>query len=144
ELVDLDGALAAFRDALDRVPAHEGARAGLMRLLRSPAHIEAALDLLEPLYEGDGDHARSVDLAEVRLTVTRERADQVQLLERIADRAEHQLGDGARALEALARALQLAPEETRLADEVERVARASQHDPQAAEIFERVLDAGGV
>jgi len=77
ELVDLDGALAAYREALGREPSHPGARAGALKLLESPGHAEGALDLLEPLYEADGDHAKVIELAELRLQHTAEAAEKV-------------------------------------------------------------------
>lgn len=142
ELVDLDGALVAFREALERKPDHAEARAGLEKLLGSQAHAEAALDLLEPLYDADGNHEKWVELAEVRLGVTDGRADKAQLLERIAERCEHQLGDAVRALSAIARALELDPQEPRLADEVERLAEQAGASQLAGEIFERIIEGG--
>ncbi len=67
ELVDLDGALLAYRDALGREPSHAATRAGLEKLLASHAHAEAALEVLEPLYEQDENWPKVVQLAEVRL-----------------------------------------------------------------------------
>ena len=47
-LYDLDGALSAFRKAIERYPQHVrvAARAAVERLINSPAHAVAALDLL--------------------------------------------------------------------------------------------------
>src|SRR5439155_8815697 len=70
ELVDLDGALLAYRDAIARAPAHAPTRAGLEKLLASHAHAEAALEVLEPLYEADANWHKVVQLAEVRLGIT--------------------------------------------------------------------------
>jgi tetratricopeptide (TPR) repeat protein len=142
ELVDLDGALTAFKDALDRVPSHAGARQGLEGLLGSTAHAGAALDVLEPLYESDGNHEKLVQLWEVRLGITDGASDQVRLLERIAETAEKQLRDAQKALDAMARAATLEPSELRLLDEVERLAEASSSAGSAGEIFEKILDGG--
>jgi tetratricopeptide (TPR) repeat protein len=142
ELVDLDGALQSFAGALEREPHHEGARAGAEKLLASPPHVEAALDLLEPLFEADAHHEKLLALHETRLGVLREPGEKAALLERIAERAERHLEDAGRALDALARALALQPEEARLADEVERVARAARMDANAAAVFEHVLERG--
>jgi tetratricopeptide (TPR) repeat protein len=144
ELVDLDGALAGFKEALERVREHAGAREGLWNLTGSAAHAEAALDLLEPLYEDDGDHESCVKLGELRLaTLTgagQGAGEQVALLERIAERCEKQLHDPARALDAWSRAALLQPEESRLADEVERVARVAGAESMAGEVFEKILE----
>jgi tetratricopeptide (TPR) repeat protein len=132
-LVDLDGALSAFSQTLERSPKNLGARTGLERLLPSKAHADAALDVLEPLFEDDEDHRKLLELGEVRLTLMTACDEQVALLERMAERAEKKLGDRATALAALERALTLDPGETRLADEVERIAGDS-----AGPTFERI------
>jgi tetratricopeptide (TPR) repeat protein len=142
ELMDLDGALAAFKSGLELEPQLAGARAGMEKLLASPAHAEAALDVLEPLYETDGAHEKLLELGEVRLGVTSGAAAKAQLLEQLANRAEQQLDDPARALEAMARALALEPDEPRFADEVERLGRAAGLDARAASALEDVLAAG--
>jgi tetratricopeptide (TPR) repeat protein len=142
ELLDLDGALAAFRAAIEVDPAHLGSREGLVRLLSSPAHTEAALDLLEPVYESDGNYRKSVELAEIRLTVLNSARDQASLLERIAGLHEKQLGDVVHAFSAALRALRLEPEVERRADELERLGRVGGLERQAAEAFEEVLATG--
>jgi tetratricopeptide (TPR) repeat protein len=139
ELVDLDGALAAFREALTREPKHAAARAGLEALTRSSLHAEQALDLLEPLYEDDGDHRKLLELAEIRLGITHHRGDRVALLERMAERARERLGDAAGALAAMGRALETDPTEARLADEVQRLAVEAGDELAAAAIFDGVL-----
>src|SRR5205814_678383 len=62
--------------------------------------------------------------------------------EQIAEQSERDLKDNPRALSALGRALELRPDESRLAEEVERVARAAGKDTEAGEIFAAVLAAG--
>ena len=141
ELVDLDGALLAYRDALAQQPEHAATRAGLEKLLASSAHAEAALEVLEPLYENDQNWHKVVQLAEVRLGLTSGHPEQVALLETIAERYERELADPMRALDAMARALRLRPDEPRLADEVERLAEAAGAPRRAADTFEVVLDA---
>ncbi len=142
ELGDQDGALQAFKDALEREATAASARDGLEKLLASPAHAEAALDILEPLYEADGNSAKSVQLAEVRLTITSDKHEQAALLERIAEKCESELRDLGRAIDAEARALKLKPDETHIADEVERLARAWGAEAKAGDIFEEVISAG--
>ncbi|MCU1279233.1 MAG: repeat-containing protein, partial [bacterium] len=144
ELVDLDGALLAYRDALTREPQHAATRAGLEKLLASPQHAEAALEVLEPLYENDQNWEKVVALAEVRLGITSGHPEQASLLETIAERCEKDLKDPSRALDAMARALRLRPDEPRLADEVERLGEAAGDPRRAADTFEAALDGAGV
>ena len=89
-----------YRDALIRDPAHAATRAGLEKLLASPSHAEAALEVLEPLYENDQNWEKVVQLAEVRLGITSGHPEQAALLETIAERCEKELGDPSRALDA--------------------------------------------
>ncbi len=143
ELVDLDGALLAYRDAIAQQADHHATRAGLEKLLASTPHAEAALEVLEPLYEADRNWEKVVALAEVRLGITSGHPEQAALLETIAERCERDLGDATRALDAMARALRLRPDEPRLADEVERLGEAAGAPRSAAETFEQVLDGSG-
>ena len=139
ELVDLDNALDAFRDALEVDPAHEGSRAGLEALLSSQPHREAALDVLEPLFERDGDAQKQNQLAEVRLGTLEDRAGQGALLERIAERAENALRDPLAAFSAASRALTLDPSAERLADESQRLAALTGQPDRAATLFEQLV-----
>jgi tetratricopeptide (TPR) repeat protein len=83
-----------------------------------------------------------VQLAEVRLKLLSDKHEQVSLLERIAEKCERELHDVTRALDAMARALKIRPDEAHLADEVERLARAVGHENQAGEVLESVIAQG--
>ncbi len=141
QLGELDTALVAFREAIDRDPTQALARQGLERLLSSPAHVRAALDLLEPVVEGQDDHPKWMQLAEIRVGVTDEPGQRAELYERIAERAESKLRDLGRALEAMAQAFLLRPDEPHLVDEVERLAQAHGNLRRAGEVFESALSA---
>lgn len=139
-LYDLDGALSAFRKALERHPQHVGARAAVERLIASPAHALLALELLEPLAEQERDFNKLVELLEVRTTVTQGKAERAALFERIAQLSEKELTDPSRAFDAVARAFVEMPEDGRIADEMERLARACGRDSDAAGKLEEVLE----
>lgn len=139
-LYDLDGALSAFRKALERHSQHAGARAAVERLIASPAHAQQALELLEPLAEQERDFNKLVELLEVRTTVTTGKAERAALFERIAQLAETELTDPSRAFDAVARAFVEMPEDGRIAEEMERLARACGRDSDAALKLEEVLE----
>ena len=141
QLADMDGALSAYRDALDRAPRHAGARSALEAMLGSPAHAGAALDILEPLYDSDGNHAKRVALAEARLTITTEKPRRASELQRIARIHEEDLKDHRAALSATVRALAELPDDVMLADEIERLG-AGDLMSVAASAFDSVLDGG--
>ena len=142
ELVDLDGALGAFRDALEIDATHAPSIVGLGALLGSAPHREVALDVLEPIAERAGDARRQNELAEIRLQTLDDRAEQIALLERIAERAEAALRDPGAALAAIGRGLTLDPAQERLADELQRLATVLGRPQEAAEAFERLSDLG--
>ncbi|HEX2574271.1 MAG TPA: tetratricopeptide repeat protein [Polyangia bacterium] len=140
-LNDRDGALSAYRDALDREPGHAGARQALEQLLGSPEQAGGALDVLERLYETDGDHKKRVELAEVRLKLISDRPGRASQLQQISRLWEEELSDRRQALAAMIRALKEQPEDTSLLDEVERLA-APDELALAADTFHEVIEQG--
>jgi golgin subfamily B member 1 len=142
ELGELDGALGAYRDVLEREPGHAEARAALERMLSHDAFRAQALDILEPLYESAGDFASLVRLGEVRLGLLGSPADRARLLEHLAEVWEGNLRDAGRALEAYGRALAEDAGTASLADHVERLARNVGRIDEAVRRFEAVVEAG--
>jgi tetratricopeptide (TPR) repeat protein len=121
-LDDVDGALSAFRDALERAPDHVGARAALRDLLRLPAARDSALDVLEPLAESRGDWSELVSLYEHRLETRDDKLERANWLRRIAELYDERLGQPALALDALGRALTEEPTPGETVDALERLA----------------------
>ena len=138
-LYDLDGAMAAFKRALERSPQHSGTRAAVERLIASPAHALLALEMLEPLAEQERDFGKLLELLEVRVSATTGKAERSSLFERMARLAEQELGDPSRAFDAVARAFVEMPEDNRLAEEMERLSSACGRDSDAAAKLEEVL-----
>ncbi len=136
---DVDGALQALRDVLDREPQHAGALAALEELLEVPACAEQVTDILEPIYEAAENHERVAWLAWKRLELLEDPFDRAQLLERIAELSEHQLGDPARAMDALGHALIQRPDEPRYLEEVERLAEQLGRWAEGAAVLENIL-----
>lgn len=100
-LFDIPGAISAYRDVLERAPTHTAARAALERLLpRAEAERAEIIQILEPLYEGEGDHARLADLLTAKLSITVDPIDRSMIYSRIAELAERELRDPVRALDA--------------------------------------------
>lgn len=122
-LEDPGAAVAAYREALQLVPAHPQARAALERLLASaPDQCAHIVEVLEPLFEQDGDAARLANVLEARLAITADPLDRASLLARILELAEQRLGDRARALDAALRWLALDPASEQALGEVDRLA----------------------
>jgi tetratricopeptide (TPR) repeat protein len=101
KLRDLPGAVVAYREVLERVPQHPAARAALERLLLGAEIVRAdVIRILEPLYEQEGDHARLADLLTAKLGTMPDHFERARIYGRIAELAEHRLGDPVRALDA--------------------------------------------
>jgi tetratricopeptide (TPR) repeat protein len=138
-LDDAEGAIAAYRSALERAPDHEGAHQALHQLLGRDDTREGALDILEPMAEGRGDYGELVTLFEHRLSLHQDRAERAHWLRRIAEVHDGHLGDAARAVEALGRALKEEPMPGAALDEIERIAGAGKIPTDAARRIEAVL-----
>jgi tetratricopeptide (TPR) repeat protein len=139
EFKDLDGALQAYRDVLDREPSHAGALAALEALLAEPTCAARVLDILEPVYESAQNHERLAYLAWKRLELITDPEDRARLLERIAELSEHQLGDPAAAQNAYGHALIQRPDEPSYLDQLERLAMQLGRWAEAAAVLENVL-----
>ncbi len=122
-LADVGGAIAAYRDALERAPQHRAARGSLERLLgTADEHRASIIEVLEPLYEADGDWPRLVELLTAKLSVVRDPLDRAAIYERIAELSEHKLRDAVRALDAAGGRLGEDPSSAEALGEVERLA----------------------
>jgi len=144
-LHDARAAVAAYREVLTIAPAHAQARAALERLL---AGSQDTLDLrgeiveiLEPLFEQDGDPARLVTVLEARLDVTPDPIDRAEVLQRIVELAEGKLGDRARALDAALRWLAVDPASPEALAEVDRLAERLGQWPEVATRLASVVHA---
>ncbi len=138
-LYDLDGAMNAFRRALECNSHHQGTRAAVEKLISSPAHALVALEMLEPLVEQERDFVKLLELLEVRVRATVGKAERSGLFERIARLAEQELKDPSRAFDAIAHAFVEVSEDSRLAEEMERLASACGRDSDAAAKLEEVI-----
>ena len=140
-LDDADGALGAFRDALERNPEHAGARGALHELLDRGETREGALEILEPMAEARGDDEELLALYEYRVGLRDDAAERAHWLRKIAEICDARLGDAARALDALGRALKEEPMPGAALDDLERVAGAAGLAHAGGERIEAVLDA---
>ncbi len=140
-LDDADGALGAFRDALERNPDHAGARGALHELLDRAETREGALEILEPMAEARGDNEELLALYEYRVGLRDDAAERAHWLRKIAEICDARLGDAARALDALGRALEEEPMPGAALDDLERVAGAAGLAHAGGERIEAVLDA---
>ena len=140
-LSDLDGAIDAFRAALERVPTQTAALAALRALAAGAEPPLGVLDILEPLAESRGDFVELASLAQARLLRAEDSGQRAGLWRRIAELAETRLDDLPRAVDALGHAFKEDPHAFEIADQIERVAERAGTPVEAALRLEAVLDA---
>ncbi len=132
-LSDAASAVNTYREVLSIAPLHVGARAALERMLEAATDQRAQIvEILEPLFESDGDAARLIAVLEARIALTPDPIDRAGLLSRIADLAENQLGNHARALEATLRWLAVDPASGQALNETDRLAERLGQWPEVA------------
>jgi tetratricopeptide (TPR) repeat protein len=139
-LADRDGAITAFRSALDCEPRQTRAIVALRTLVVGKEPAAEALDILEPLAEEQANFAELVALLEARLTIVEDGSDKASLLLRMADICETKLVDLRRAMDFLGRALAAEPGAIETVDHLERVAGLAGTPIEAAKRIEAVLD----
>jgi tetratricopeptide (TPR) repeat protein len=112
-LADQDGALACYREVLERVPHHPAALNALEELARTSgqAAVEAAL-LLEPIYSAEGEHQKVIEAIEARAANETEPAARGALLRRVAEIYGEALRNAEMAFVAASRALAADPDST--------------------------------
>jgi tetratricopeptide (TPR) repeat protein len=138
-LEDLEGAVRAFRDALDRVPTQPRALAALRGHLGNEDLRRDIVEVLEPLAETRGDHAELASLFEVRVALEDSGPEKAIWWRRIATIAEEQLKDAQRALAALGHALREDPSAPDTAQVLERVALSVGEGTKGAALMEAAL-----
>lgn len=132
-LGDRPAAVAAYREVLVLLPAHPQARQALERMLLASADQRAEIvEVLEPLFEQDGDAARLIGVLEARLEITPDALDRASLLARIVELAEERLGDRGRALDAALRWLAMDPASEQALSETDRLAERLGQWPEVA------------
>lgn len=135
-------ALECYRAVLAEVPDHAGARGGLTALLGDAKCRPAAVALLLEAFEKTGDWAGRLSLLEHRLDLAAGAEARTALLREAADLYEHEKGDAAAALGALARALPLAPEDTAIEERMLALAGATGDHATAARALGEAVAAG--
>jgi len=143
-LDDAHAAVAAYREVLPLAPLHPSTRAALERMLDSaPAEKAAIVEILEPVFEHEGDATRLARVLEARLDVTDDEIDRASILARLVEIAEHQLGDKRRALDAALRWLAIDPGSNQALAETDRLAALLGQWPEVAIRMAAIVDAPG-
>jgi tetratricopeptide (TPR) repeat protein len=125
-LSDAEGALACYREVLERAPRHPGALAALEDLARTSGLVAVeAAGLLEPIYSAEGEHAKVIETLEARAANEADPAGRAALLRRVAEVYAGPLRNPEMAFLAAGRALSADP------DSAESLAQAVRHASEA-------------
>ena len=148
-LDDVDAALDGFEGVLGHPARGAEARAALEALFHDGGRVGHATyapriaAVLEPIYREAGDWASLLSLLDVRSALAPDDEERAQVLRAIGVILEEREGDDQRALESYGRGVRLAPDDARLAEDLERVAeRLGAWDAYVA-VLDEVIDQGG-
>ncbi|HEU0033618.1 MAG TPA: tetratricopeptide repeat protein [Kofleriaceae bacterium] len=126
-LSDLTGAIDAYRDILDIMPAHERARHALETKLDDDKHKLAVAGILEPVYEQLGEWGALVGVHEIQLAAEKDSLRRTSLLLRIGELQRTKLLDAEKAFDAYARAFRADPSTEAAKDQLEALAPLIDH-----------------
>ena len=132
----IDGAIETYRQVLEREPTNPEALSALERLGQLPDHELAISEILEPLYRQSGDHQKLIGVYEVQVRRSDDAARRVELLHQISSLHEDAGGDLDAAFQSHARALAEDPTSDDTKSGLDRLARATGHFPQLAQVYE--------
>jgi tetratricopeptide (TPR) repeat protein len=119
-LSDTIGAIDAYRDILDIMPAHERGRAALEVHLRDEDKQKLLVaGILEPVYEQLNEWAPLVGVHEIQLAATKDTLQKTSLLLRIGELQRTKLLDADKAFDAYARAFRGDPSTEAAKDQLE-------------------------
>lgn len=136
---DRRGAFRAFSEVLDRDPAEPRAVAAMESLLEDDELAGEVVEVLEPVYRQTGATEKVAALFDVRIQLADTDGERVRFLQDQAAVYESELGDAARALEALRRAFELDPRDEGLVSDLERLAPTANAWESLRGIVEKVV-----
>lgn len=131
--------LATLRQALERVPAHAGARAALEKLTEHKDLFEEAAEALEAVYRSQADYVALAALGDKRVAFAESPADRVRLRLDLA-RIQEEQGDDPKAAQAtLEKALGDDPTDADVLAELERLAPVTDGWKSASDALEAAI-----
>ena len=134
----VDSAIEAYREILEREPTNSEALAALERLGSNSTHEVLIADMLEPLYRHIGDWKKLIGVHEIQVRCSDDGTRRVELLHQIAQIFEDAAGDLNAAFETQARALAEDPANDDSMQQIERIARATGRFEDLAHVFDQI------
>jgi tetratricopeptide (TPR) repeat protein len=140
---DLQGALDAYREALELDPTDARCRAALESLLDVADARRDAAEILTPLYEADGDSERLLKVLDIEAELADSPSDKLHTFEKALRTAEGPLTDPKRAFAYAVRGVREAVGEDSIAswiETAERLAGLSDRFVELSELYRAVVD----
>lgn len=137
---DVPQGLSSLRSALERFPAHVGARATLEELTADPAYFAEVSEILEEVYRSSSDHAALARLYEKRIEHNGSAAERVRLRLELSKVLEEKASEPSAALDALIVALDDDVADSDVLAEIERVSAIVGGWERAARGLEKALE----
>jgi tetratricopeptide (TPR) repeat protein len=137
-LDQVERAIDTYRDVLERDAYDQNALGALERLSRDAAYELGIAEILEPLYQQQGDYEKLVNVYEVQARHADDSGRKVELLHRIASLHEDVGNNVERAFATYARALAIEPLDETTVGGLDRLARSSSRFVQLADVYEEL------
>lgn len=130
DLQDVEGAIDAYRLALNLDPNDQKTRAALESMLDDANARRSVSELLHPLYEADGDAERLLRILDIEADVAETPAQKLEKIEKARATCEGPLGDPKRAYEYARRAMKEAAQDESAAKQQETLERLTAETQQ--------------
>lgn len=145
-LADVPGAIDCYREIMEAMPAHQGAREALERRLDDAQFQLDAAGILQPIYEQLGEWLRLIGVHEIQLarTAVEETLNRVTLLMRIGELWAQQVQNGEKALDAYSRCFRVDPSNEQCRAELERLAAELGAWSHLVGLYEEAIEKGGM
>jgi tetratricopeptide (TPR) repeat protein len=137
-LDQVERAIDTYRDVLERDPYDQNALGALERLSKDGRHELGIAEILEPLYQQQGDYEKLVNVYEVQARHADDSGRKVELLHRIASLHEDVANNVERAFATYARALAIEPLDETTVEGLDRLARSGGRFAQLADVYEEL------
>ncbi|MBC8070019.1 MAG: tetratricopeptide repeat protein, partial [Deltaproteobacteria bacterium] len=133
-------AIAAYREILNLDPAHADTLQALEAIFEAGQHQIEIAELLEPIYHSAERWDALVRLAEVKHEATTDVAEQLQIIQNVAEICEHRLGNPREAFIWWLRAYLDDPTSEHVAEEMDRLAEITQEWDLIVEVGNQILE----
>tara|TARA_R110002073_G_scaffold24260_9_gene82156 strand:- start:70410 stop:81644 length:11235 start_codon:yes stop_codon:yes gene_type:complete len=139
-LLEVEGAIERYAGVLELAPAHEGARAALLRHSANEDTMERCCEVLDGVYRAEANYDALAQILETRLSAANgDEERQGLLLAELAELHELSRGDTASAFATWSRALAVQVEDAQVQGQLERLAMAMGNWQQLVELYEGIL-----